>query len=334
MRQRVHHARRGVSVLEQREPFVAVAEVVPGLRRAGADAGTPPRDVRADAQRLRRDGDAARAGLVVDGDDRVGQATAAAAACRRRCSRTSGSILAGTSRSSKFSVPTQREKASSKPFSGSYPSTARCRGDLALQLAVEVEQRAGLRPAEVEVVEVDESRELRDRLLVVVHAQVDGNVEAAAVRRARLPDANGCGLLSTAVATCGIARRERTEQTPYERLVGGGPVGLEHPLHDVLAGEDVPLHRHLAVDDAARPGQALAARVVGRAAGEIGHPELPPRRELVGAHQLGHDLGRRAAGAQEREPVGTVGEVRKRLRRDCTRVRAAPRNRVADGEAL
>ena len=84
-------------------------------------------------------------------------------------------------------------------------------------------------------------------------------------------------------------------QAPHERLARGRAVGVEHRPHDVLAGEDVPLHRHLAVDDAARPGQALVAGVVGRAAGEIGHAELPPRRELV---------GRRPAPPRPRAPSG------------------------------
>ena len=81
------------------------------------------------------------------------------------------------------------------------------RGDLALELAVEVEQRAGLGPAEVEVVEVDEPRQLRDRLLVVVDAEVDRHVEAAAVGRALLPDADRRRLLPAPVAAGRVARR-------------------------------------------------------------------------------------------------------------------------------
>src|SRR5215472_8644502 len=42
------------------------------------------------------------------------------------------------------------------------PERSEPRLDLASELPLEVEQRAGLRPAEVEVMKADESRELRD----------------------------------------------------------------------------------------------------------------------------------------------------------------------------
>ena len=125
------------------------------------------------------------------------------------------------------------------------------------------------------------------------------------------------------------ARSRRTSGAARARAIG-----VEHRPHDVLAGEDVPLHGDLAVDDPARPGEALVSGVVGRAAREVDHAELAARRELVVPDELGDDVGRGAARAQQRKPVRAVGEVRERLGRDRARIGAAPRDGVPNGEAL
>src|SRR5262249_21192557 len=162
------------------------------------------------------------------------------------------------------------------------------RRDLLLELPVEVEQRARLRPAEVEVVQIDEPGELRHGLLVVVRAEVDCHVEAAAVGRAFLPDADRCRLLPAPVAAGRVPRLERPQEATHERLAAGGAIGVEHRAHHVLAGEDVPLDGHLAVDDAACPRQALRAGVTGSAARDVDDAQLAAHGELVPPGQLPH----------------------------------------------
>jgi hypothetical protein len=56
---------------------------------------------------------------------------------------------------------------------------------------------------------------------VVVHAQVDGDVEGTAVAASLPDDVEGCGLLPATVAARRLRRRERVEQPLRKRLPGG-----------------------------------------------------------------------------------------------------------------
>jgi len=65
-----------------------------------------------------------------------------------------------------------------------------CRGHLASQLLIEVEETLWVWPAEVEVVELDQPPKLRNRFRVIVDAEIDSDIEAAAVRSSFTPDAD------------------------------------------------------------------------------------------------------------------------------------------------
>ncbi|GMA89112.1 hypothetical protein GCM10025868_43620 [Angustibacter aerolatus] len=87
---------------------------------------------------------------------------------------------------------------------------------------------------------------------MLVAAQVDLGV-VAAVPGARAGDEQRRALPAPLVAAGGVARHQRGQQPVGERLPGGRePPALER-VDDVLADQDVALHRVVGAGPAARP---------------------------------------------------------------------------------
>ena len=79
----------------------------------------------------------------------------------------------------------------------------------------------GGRPLEIEALEVDEPRQLPDRIVVVVDPQVDIAVVPAAVAAAGAHDEQGRRLATTPIAAGRVGRREARDEQLRERPAAG-----------------------------------------------------------------------------------------------------------------
>ena len=177
-----------------------------------------------------------------------------------------------------------------------------------------------------------ETRELADRLGVVVDAEIDEHIREAGVAAVALDDEQRCRLLSAAIAAGRLRRRQRLEEPFRERPSGGRGERLHERRHGLLADEDVALRGEARAGDAARPLEAFGAGVRRPLAVRVDDPELA-LAAVAGGQLLDH-LSRRRAAAQQREPFGAVPRVRVRLRGDRAGVRLGPRDDRAHREKL
>src|SRR5207237_311811 len=99
------------------------------------------------------------------------------------------------------------------------------------------------RHAEELMVELVEPPELLDRALVIVDAEVDGDVGELPVPAVSPRDEERRRLLAAAVAAGGLRRREALEQPGGEARARTGLEGRGESVHGVRAGEDVSLSR-------------------------------------------------------------------------------------------
>ena len=176
--------------------------------------------------------------------------------------------------------------------------------------------------------------ELLDRLRMVVDAQVDGDVARAAVAAVLADDEERGRLPPAPVAAGRLGGGEAGEQPLGERPPRRALEGRRQRVHGGRRDEDVPLRRVARPGRPAGPLEALGARVGRRAPMRVDDAELAVLAPLVGADERPHDVLRRVALAQEREPVGPVGEVRPGLRRDRADLGLGGRHGGAHGEEL
>ena len=113
-------------------------------------------------------------------------------------------------------------------------------GDVAL------ERQAGgrVRPLEEQVAQAEQAHQLGHRVRVVVDAQVDEDVAAAAVTASGPDDEQRRALPAAGVAAGAVAREQGVEQPVAERASGVGLApGLLDGVDHLRAGEDVALDR-------------------------------------------------------------------------------------------
>ena len=144
----------------------------------------------------------------------------------------------------------------------------------------------GVGGREVEVVEVEQPRQLGDRVGVVVDTQVDCGVVVAAVAGPITYDEERGRLPSAAVAAGPVACGEGSEESALARLVDGLGPGGRHGLHDLGTGEDVALDGEAAAltraaAHPARPVEALAPGVGGGVAVGVDDADLAVVAPLV-----------------------------------------------------
>ncbi len=139
--------------------------------------------------------------------------------------------------------------------------------------------------------QAEQPRQLGDRVRVVVDAQVQGQVEAAAVARAGTPHSHGGRLAASPVAAGLVASLERRQQPQPEALLpgaGSAMPGSDHRLHHLGSSQDVALHRNPLSGMAARPVEAAVAGEGGRAPGRVDHAKLAVGPSGIGAGEAGH----------------------------------------------
>src|SRR6185369_6478803 len=111
-------------------------------------------------------------------------------------------------------------------------------------------------PLEVEALEIDQACQLLDRILVVVHAQVEVAVVPPTVAAAGTDDQQGRRLATAPIAACRIgrskARNEKLRERPAARQerVGEG-------VDDAGTRQDVAMRREAVASPATGPGEAL-----------------------------------------------------------------------------
>src|SRR5438105_9395577 len=125
------------------------------------------------------------------------------------------------------------------------------------ELVVDLDPLLGWRLAEDRLVEAVQPLELRDRPLVVIDPQVDGDVGHAPVPAAAVDDEQGRRLLAAAVAARRLRGGEAREQPLGERLAGAALEGGRERVDGLAGDEDVPLDREPRSGQAARPVVAL-----------------------------------------------------------------------------
>ena len=259
---------------------------------------------------------------MADAAETVAPPTNHESAARSR-SRISGSIRPGRRRSSKFSTPAHESSAASTVV-----AVVPGRGE---------QRRAPRRPAspssgsrrrlvdgvEVEPVQVEQPGQLRHRIGVVVHPEVDLDVVPAVARAGRGDHERG-RLPAAAVAARLVAGAQHGQQPLGQPLAPSGAPGGEHRVDDLGAGQDVALHGDVAVGDASGPGHAVGAGVRRGAVGRH-HTRLPAGRLRVAGDQRGQGVLGRPAVSQQGPGLGAVGDVCPGLGGD--RARAGPRRR-------
>ena len=153
---------------------------------------------------------------------------------------------------------------------------------LAGERLVDDQQRFHGWSVEVQPLEVEDTGELRDRVLVLVDPDVHQPVVAAAVAAALPDDQERGGLPAPPVAACPLRR----EQAGHERLRERLAARLERvgdALDHRAAGEDVALGRVAVPGPAAGPREAFAPGVGRGAAVTVHDPGLAllPERVLA-----------------------------------------------------
>ena len=103
-------------------------------------------------------------------------------------------------------------------------------------------------------------RELLDRALVVVDAQVDERVGEAGVAAVSLDDEQRRRLLAAAVAARRLRRRQTVDEPLGERPPARALERLGERRHGLVRDEDVPLGGEARARDAAGPLEARGAR--------------------------------------------------------------------------
>ena len=197
----------------------------------------------------------------------------------------------------------------------------------------------GGRRRQVELVEVDEPGELRDRVGVVVDAQVDGDVVVPAVARPVAHDEQCRRLATAAVTSRVVAGGQRREQASLDGLVLGRDPCPLHRLHHLGTGEDVALDRVAAALAAAPgrpagPGEALGAGPRRGVAVGVDDAHLPVLASLVLLDQpVEGDLRGRAV-VEVRQPEVLEGEVGVGLRGDGADPGCRCRHGGPDGQEL
>ena len=184
-------------------------------------------------------------------------------------------------------------------------------------------------------VDLEQPPQLRDRLLVIVDAQVDDAVHelAGLLAGARPLDVDGGRLLPPHVAAGVLPRLERGDE-PLRQRARTLPERPHHLGHDRLAREDVALGRDARAGLVPRPRVALDSRPGGRAAVRRDHSELARLACLVVAeHDADRLVGRRARLQQVEELRAVAGDSG-RLGRHGADTRASPGDDRADCEVL
>ena len=159
--------------------------------------------------------------------------------------------------------------------------------------------------------------QLLDGLRVVVDAEVDGDVARAAVAAVLADDEECRRLAAAAIAAGRLGGREAGQEPLRQRVPRRALEGVGERVDRGRRDEDVPLRGLARPGRPAGPLEALRARVGRRAAVRVDDAELAVLPPLVGADERPHDVVGRVALAQEREPIGAVGEVGPGLRRDA-----------------
>jgi hypothetical protein len=182
--------------------------------------------------------------------------------------------------------------------------------------------------------ELVEARKLLDRMLVVVHAQVDQDVGQRRIAALSLHDQDRCRLLAPAVAARRLGRGEGREQPVGQQRVRRSLEGLGEGVHRLARDENVSLRRIALSGAVPRPVEAAGASRCGGCAGRVDDAELALVPTLVLREQPLHDLARAQALPQESQSIRPVTRVRVRLCRDRPHLRHGPRDDRADGEEL
>ena len=145
------------------------------------------------------------------------------------------------------------------------------RPDLGRRRLVDRRQVGRRRPLEVEALEIDEARQLPDRIVVVVDPQVEPAVVPATVAAAGADDQQGRRLATAPIATGRVGRREAGDEQLRERPAARQE-RVGEAVDDPGTGQDVALGRETLAGPAAGPREAVAAGVGGA---------LPPRASTM-----------------------------------------------------
>ena len=141
-------------------------------------------------------------------------------------------------------------------------------------------------------------RELGDRALVVVDAEVDEDVRERGVPAVALHDEQRRGLLAATVAARRLGRGERLEQPFRERAARRGLERLGERVHGRAGHEDVPLRRVARPGAVSSPFEAAGAGPRRAGARPVHHADLPAVALIVLGREQVHDLACREAVTQ------------------------------------
>src|SRR3990172_5296481 len=179
----------------------------------------------------------------------------------------------------------------------------------------ELEAVFGRARAEVQLVQLEQLRQARDRIRVVIDAIVDPAVVVAGIAAALAYDEQRRTLPSASIAPGPIAgdqcRQEAVAQVRVRRNVG-----LRHRLDDLWSGQDVALDGDAVAGPPAGPRLTLGPGESGGAAGGIDEPRLALLTAGVVVQESLQRLRRRFAGGHTLQPFRTVRSVGVRLSRN------------------
>ena len=172
---------------------------------------------------------------------------------------------ASGTRSSRFSTPAQSHKA---PAHIGWRLSFRRMADLVRRPATsetrgpfEIDEVLGARSSEVQVVQVEKPRKLRERRRMVVHPQVGEHVVPAAVAGPGAHHQQSSTLPTPAVAAGGVAGGRALRTAFWRGQARRSEASHACSMDSTTSGpvEDVPLYRVPVARDAACPGVALAS---------------------------------------------------------------------------
>src|SRR5207244_3615216 len=149
--------------------------------------------------------------------------------------------------------------------------------------------------------------ELADRVGMVVHAQVDPAIVAAAVAATGPDDEDRGGLPAAPIAAGLVGCLQTCDQALGERSATGGE-RVDERVDDRRSSEDVSLRGVTRPRPAASPCEAAAARPRRGPSGGVDDPGLAVGPQVVcGDEPIERVLGARTAGDQV-EAGGAVGD--------------------------
>ena len=192
---------------------------------------------------------------------------------------------ARSTRSSRFSVLTNASRAS---FVASEPGAIQVAAviAIALQDALKLSRQGLVEPqpvllgtgAQKQIVQIQQTGQFSNRLLVVIHPQIDEHVRQAAITTVLAGNDHGRRLTPASIATGRLPGLECAEKAPRQ-LSGGDLEGRCHRIDGLRSDQEIPLAGVAAADAVSRPLMARGPRYVQRR--PRGRPRLQPDAGLA-----------------------------------------------------